>query len=135
VVAHVDHLLAVRLAAPLLERLGEGRALGLDDEVDVAGRPAGRGRGLSRLDVVDRDRAPEGHVEVRVRVDAAREHVLPGRVDDAVGLDVERLADQGDPLAFDIDVGDVVVGSGDDSAAFDENGHGPSPLCRAVVYD
>jgi hypothetical protein len=38
--------------------------------------PAG-GRGLARLDVVDRDRAPEGHVEVRVRVDTAREQVLP----------------------------------------------------------
>ena len=41
------------------------------------------------------------------------QHVLAARVDDPVGRDVERLADQGDPLALDEDVGDVVVGRGD----------------------
>ena len=73
VVAHVDHLLAVGLRLPLVDRVGEGRALRLDDEVDVAGRPAERRRRLARLDVVDRHRAAERHVEVRVRVDAARQ--------------------------------------------------------------
>jgi hypothetical protein len=38
----------------------------------------------------------ERHVEMGVRVDAAREDVLAGRVDDLVGFDVERLADQRD---------------------------------------
>jgi hypothetical protein len=52
-----------------------------------------------------------------VRVDAPRQHVLARRVDDAVRRDVERLADQGDPLAFDVDVADVVVRGGDDAAA------------------
>ena len=89
VVAHVDHLLAFGLRLPLVDRVGEGRALRLDDEVDVAGRPAERGRRLSRLDVVDRHRAAERHVEVRVRVDAPRQHVLAARVDDAVRADVQ----------------------------------------------
>ena len=35
--------------------------------------------------------------------------------------DVERLADEGDPLVLDVDVGDVVVGRGDDAAALDQN--------------
>jgi hypothetical protein len=39
---------------------------------------------------------PKGHVEMGVRVDAARKDVLAARVDHLVGLDVERLADQRD---------------------------------------
>ena len=83
VVAHVDHLLAVGLRLPVGERVAEAHARRLDAEVDVAGRAAARGRALTRLDVVDRDRAAERHVEVRVRVDGARQDVLAGRVDHA----------------------------------------------------
>ena len=82
VVAHVDDLFAVRLPPPLVESLGEGGALRLDDEVHVARGPAEGCGGLAGLHVVDGDRAPEGHVEMRVRVDAAWEDVLPVRVDD-----------------------------------------------------
>jgi hypothetical protein len=121
VVAHVDHLLAVGLGAPVGDRVGEARAVRLDDEVDVGGRPAEGRRGLARLDVVDRDRPPEGHVEVRVRVDEARQDVLAARVDHLVGAHVERLADQRHGLVLDEDVGDVVVGGGDDPAALDQN--------------
>ncbi len=46
---------------------------------------------------------------------------LPCGVDHPVGLDVERLADQGDPLVLDVDVADVVVCRGDDAAAFDQD--------------
>jgi hypothetical protein len=76
VVAHVDHLLAVRLRAPLVERGGERAPRRLDHEVDMARRASERGRGLPRLHVVDRGGAAEGHVQVRVRVDAARQHVV-----------------------------------------------------------
>ena len=121
VVAVVDHGLALALGVPGLERLGEALPLPLDHEVDVAGRAAEGRRGLARLDVVDRDRAAEGHVEVGVRVDAARQDVPARRVDDLVGRHVERGADEGDPLAVDEDVGDVVVGRGDDAAVLDQN--------------
>ncbi len=89
VIAHVDHLLAVRLAAPLVDRIAESGAGRLDDEVDVARRPAkGRG-GLTRLDVVDRRRPAERHVEMSMGVDAAGKHVLPGCIDHSLGLDIE----------------------------------------------
>jgi hypothetical protein len=123
VVAHVDHLLAVRLAAPLVDRVGKRRARRLDDEVDVARRAAECCRRLARLDVVDRRRPAERHVEMRVRVDAAGKHVLPGCIDHSLGLDIDRFADQRDPLAFDVDVADVVVRRGDDAAALDQYGH------------
>jgi hypothetical protein len=42
-----------------------------------------------------------------VRADAAREDVLPARVDHPVGRDVERPADQADALALDEHVADV----------------------------
>ena len=89
---------------------------------------------LARLEVVDGDRAPEGHVEMGVRVDAAREDVLPRRVDHLVGLDVERLADQRDRLVLDVDVADVVVRGRDDAAALDQNGHRLPPERVAAEY-
>jgi hypothetical protein len=60
---------------------------------------------------------------MRVGIDRAREHVAPGRVDHAVRVDVQRLSDQGDPLALDEDVGDVVVRRGDDAATLDQDAH------------
>jgi hypothetical protein len=51
-----------------------------------------------------------------VRVDAAREHELPGRVDDAVGLPVQVLAYLRDRFALDQDVGDPLFVRGDDTA-------------------
>jgi hypothetical protein len=135
VVAHVDDLLAVCLGAPVVERLGERRTRWLDHEVDMAGRPTERGRGLARRDVVDRHRAPEGHVEMGMRVDAARENVLPGRVDDAVGVDVERLPDHRNPFPVDEDVADVVVGGRDDPSALDQCRHVTSPPRGALQAD
>ncbi len=64
-----------------------------------------------------------------MRVDEAGEDVLPRGVDHLVGLDVERLADEGDPLVLDEDVADVVVGRRDHAASFDQNGtHCGSPF-------
>jgi hypothetical protein len=52
-----------------------------------------------------------------VRVDAAGKHVLPRGVDHPIRVDIERLPEQGDPLALDVDVADVVVGGRDDPSA------------------
>jgi len=95
----------------------------LDDEVDVTRRAAERGRRLPGLDVVDRHRSTERHVQMRVRVDAARQDVLAARVDHLVRRDVQRLADQGDALTLDEDVGDVVVRRGDHAATLDQHRH------------
>ena len=64
-------------------------------EVDVARRASERGGRLTGLDVVDRDRPAERHVEMRVRIDAAGQDVPARRVDHTVRVDVERLADAG----------------------------------------
>ena len=56
--------------------------------------PAERRRDGAGGEVVARDRAAEEHLDVRVRVDRARDHVLAAGVDHLVGGDVERLADQ-----------------------------------------
>jgi hypothetical protein len=121
--AVVDQRLPVRLRVPDLERLRERLAPALDAEVHVARRAAAGGRALSRLEVVDRDGAAERHVEMRVRVDAARQDVLAGRVDRPVGRDVEIGADERDSLAVDEDVRDEVVGGGDDAPSTDQDRH------------
>jgi hypothetical protein len=87
--AVVDQRLPVRLRMPSFERFCERLALALDAEVDVAGRAAAGSGSLARLEVVDRDRAAEGHVQIGVGVDAARQHVLARGVDRPVGGDVE----------------------------------------------
>ena len=49
------------------------------------------------IEVVARHRAHEGQLHVRVRIDAARHHVLAARVDDfAARRRVQLLADGGD---------------------------------------
>ena len=134
VVAHVDQGLALALAVPRVERRGEALARRLDDEVDMARRAAERCGCVPRLDVVDRRRAAERHVEVRVRIDAAGKQHLPRRVDHVVGGEVERFADEGDPLAVHEHVCDVIVGRGHDAAPFDENGHADLPPSARVFY-
>ena len=47
--------------------------------------------------------------------------------------DVERLADQRDRLVLDVDVADVVVGRGEDPAAFDQYGHRRRVYARRVA--
>src|SRR6476660_9568696 len=79
-------------------------------------RPAERRGGVAGLEVVDRRLAAPRHLEVRVRVDRAGEDVLALGIDHLVRRDVQRLADQGDALALDEDVGDVVVRRGDHAA-------------------
>ena len=119
--AVVDQRLSFALGVPDVERLAERLPLRLDAEVDVR-RRAAEGRGdMPVVEVVDGRLAAPGHLEMRVRIDDARQHVLARGVDHLVGGQVERLADQGDPLAFDVDVGDIVVRRGDDAATLDQH--------------
>ena len=79
--ADVDHrLAAVDLLVVVLERLGERRARApacrSRSRVVVPPNAADDGAGG---EVVARRRAAEEHLDVRVRVDRARDHVLPGR--------------------------------------------------------
>ena len=128
VVAHVDQRLALALAVPVGEGVGKALALRLDAEVDVARGAAERRRLMARADVVDRRGAAERHVEVGVRVDEPGQDELPARVDRRVCADVQVLAEEGDPLAVDEDVADVVVGRRHDTAALDQHGHRGSPF-------
>ena len=66
---------------PDVERLAQGRALGLDGEVDVHGGAAERRRLVAGEEIVRRDRAAEGHVQVRMYVDPAGDDILAARVD------------------------------------------------------
>jgi hypothetical protein len=123
--AVVDKRLAVRLRVPAVERLRERLPLSLDAEVHVARRAAAGRRALARLEVVDGDRAAERHVEMRVRVDAARQDVFAARVDRPFGCDVELGADERDSLPLDEHVGNVVVGRGHHPTSTNQDRHGP----------
>ena len=76
------------------QRVVQRLAAVLDREVDDRRRAAERGGDRAGLEVVGRRRAAERHVEVRVDVDAAGQHVLARRVDQSVSAGhVERRAD------------------------------------------
>src|SRR5215211_4436446 len=122
--ADVDHRLgAFDLLVPRRERVREALPRLLQTEVDVARRAAEGGRDRPRGEVVAGDRPAERHLHVGVRVDRARDDVLAARVDHRVGLHVERLPDEGDPLVLDEYVPHVVVGDGNDTAALDQYRH------------
>src|SRR5262249_19422631 len=90
---------------------------------DVRGRPAEEpatrvlfgAQRHSRLVRVAHDRMGE----VRVRVDAAGHHDLPGRVDDAPGRERARSSERGDALALDTEVPVADTGRRDDAATTD----------------
>ena len=131
-----DRLRTLDLLVVVRQRFGKGRAGRLHAEVDQRRRAAERSRHGPGREVVARDGAAERHLEVRVRVDRTRHDDHSGGVDDLVGLDVERVAHEGDRLALDVDVTPVVVGGGDDTAALDQHGHGSAPFVSgtAIIY-
>src|SRR5439155_5130927 len=96
------------------------------------GAAEGRGAG-SGLEIVGRDRAAEGHVDVGVRVDAAGQDQQAGGVQDRVGLDLQTAADRGHDRVFDQEVGLVVVSSRDDAAVANEDAHRFPPLLPGNV--
>src|SRR6185369_10431513 len=81
-----------------------------------------------RLEIVSRRGPAERHVEVSVDVDAARQQVLAGGVDDPIGGHVERGADGGDLVAVDEDVALIAIRGGYDRPALDQQTHSLAPL-------
>ena len=75
------------------------------------------------VDVVDRGRAAERHVEVRVRVDGPASTSFPDASTTVSAGRLAAIADGDDALALDDDVADEAVGRGDDAAALDQHGH------------
>ena len=128
VVAHVDHLLAVRPSpsSRRARRRSSCPAAGCTKSTWQVVPPRAAARwpdSTSSIVTVP----PNGMSRCVCGSTAPGSTYLPGRVDHAVGLDVERLADQGDPLVLDEDVADVVVRRRDDAASLDQNGHCGSP--------
>ncbi len=109
--------------------IGEGfhqRLVAIGDaEVDDHRRAARKRRLGAALVIVGGIRAHEGHVEMGVRVDAARHDEAILGVERAVAL--QPLADRLDGLAFDQHVGLVGAVRGDDRSAFDDERHCNSP--------
>ena len=78
--------------------------------------------------------SPSRHVEVRVRVDAARHHVAPRRVEHRIGLRRQALPNARDDAVLDEHVGGHAAGVRENGAVADERrGHG-SPRSRVCPY-
>ena len=128
--AVVDGAVAVGLGVPGGQAVDDAGAGGLHREVDDGGDAAprrGDGAGLER---VGRGGAAEGQLHVGVHVDAARDDVLAGGVDDLVGgglggREPAGGADRGDGLAVDQHVvGDAPAGADDGAVLDQDRAHG-----------
>src|SRR5262249_51761784 len=114
-----------------VEAFAQRLALLLDREIDQRGGPAVRGRDRPRLEIIRRRGAAKRHVEVRVRVDAAREDIFSGRVDALVGLERNLRGDHADPSVLDQQIRFVGIAGGDDGAARNDGFHGSSLVMSA----
>ena len=87
---------------PGVERVAHARALGLDGEINQRGGAA-EGRGFcAGLEIVAGGGAAEGHVEVRVNVNAAGKNEHAGGINYFfAGSGLQIRADFLDALAFD----------------------------------
>ena len=79
--AVVDRSLASGLLVPYLQGLGQRLAPLLHDKVHDAGGPSHRRRDGAGAEVVGRDGAAEGKVQVRMRIDPTRNNVLSSGID------------------------------------------------------
>jgi hypothetical protein len=101
----VDAGFALGFGAPGLEGLHHGMAHGLQGEVDD-GSGATDGRGArSPLVVVRADRAAEGHIEMGMHIDAARQNQQARRIDDCMSRRIDCRRDARNFFALDQHVG------------------------------
>ena len=132
--AHMQRIVRRRLPLgfrfPIVKRCHHAGRSGNDEVDDQRGAAGERGEGAA-LPGLGRRRAHERHFEMGMRVDAARDDVGAFRVERFAALQI--LADRGDLLALDQDIGLVGPVGGDDGAALDHCRHGCSPFeCSAL---
>ena len=108
----------LRAAVPVGPGVHQRLALAGDAEVNDHGRAAGQGRARTALVVICCAGAHEGHVEMRVRINAAGDNVAALGVNGFAGC--QPRADGGDDLALNQHVGLVGAVRGNDRAALDD---------------
>ncbi len=115
--------LAGRFLLPDAQCIVQGIALGLQNKIDDHGGAAEQGRAGARFVIIARKRAHKRHVEVHVRVDAARYNDFAGGVDDFFGF-VRKVGTNGDNLfPFYVNVGLKFFRRIGNETVFNENGH------------
>ena len=117
----VDGRLVVSFFHPGVEGVTKGLALVLNGEIDQRGGAAERCGNGAGLKVVGAGGPAEGHVEVRVYIDAAGEEQMVGGVDGARCVFRRELrGDGGNFAASDAYVGKGGVGRGDDGGVLND---------------
>ena len=121
--AVVDGAFALRFGVPGVETLLQSLAVRLNREINDSRRATPGGGARAGREIVAGKGAAKRQFHVRVRVDGAGNDVFARRVDDFVGFNVQIGADERDRGAVDPNVGEGIVGGGDDAAVADEGFH------------
>ena len=119
---------AGRLLHPSIKGSSQRLASVLDGEIDERSRAPKRRRARAGFEIVGAGRAAEGHVEMSVHVDAARENVPVGGVDDLLRVVARKIVSDGFDFAVgNGDVAGVGIGRGDHAPVDD---HGIEAHCK-----
>ncbi len=119
----VGHRL-LRPFTPLVIRFHDVLLRTRDDEIDDHRRAARQSRRRAGLEILAGDGAHERQLHVRVRIDAARHHVLAAGVDDAgARRRFQAFAHGGNQAILAQHVGAKRLVGVDDGAAFDQYCH------------
>ncbi len=112
---------------PGIDSLVQRLPLVLDGKVDDRRRPSEGRRAGACLERVGSRGPSERQLHVGVRIDTARDDEATLRVDDAIGVDVDRSGDHGYRSILDEEIGPVIVDRRHDAAILDDSSHLQAP--------
>ena len=92
-------------------------------KVDDGGSATKRGGTGAGLEIVGACGASKRHIHMCMRIHASWDYELIGSIDLMTSLQIKVGTDQGDLVVFDVDVGTIVVGGGNDPAISNQERH------------
>src|SRR5258708_598624 len=116
----IDSTLSRGFGVPVLQRLRESLAVILNGKIDDGGGAANGSCPRASFKIVGRNGATKRQLHVYMRIDPTGDDQLADGINGLVRSNRKAFADGFNSLAIDKNIGDVIVGCGNDPAVFDD---------------